>query len=468
MDYFFKVTLPMTFNNVANFYKYLTKLKTKLIILIAGLIMALPAMAQLRKTAAAKMRTYQSMADSIQSKYIDSLNILKHQLDSISAMRNNTNDTRLLANPYYYRLFVNPMLYRRPLHQVMSLATPGSEVSPLVADQRLIVDRNINNFFANMYVAHPEIINQTDSVLQNSTGVRKDINETVTHTATVSEIVKPKELETVIEPIEAVSRRPNFWTFKGNVSTQLQQFYYSDNWYQGGTNYNSMIITSWLTLNYNNKQKIMFENKLEMNLGFQTNKDDKEHKFKTNTDLLRLTNKLGIQASKHWYYTISLQSWTQFYPKYHNNTNNVYSDFLSPLECVLSIGMDYKLNKKNFNLSVIPAPLSYDFKYVDRNSLVNNYGTRGHHSMETIGSNITCNMTWKPFKELTWTSRLFYFTNYHMAKVEWENTFAFSINKYLNTKLHLYPRFDDSYHSNKSDALIQFKEYLSLGFNYNF
>jgi len=431
-------------------------------------MMATPVFAQSHRSAQKAVNTYQAEVDSILTRYSDSLRIMRQQLDSISAERVASQDSRLLANPYYYRLFINPLLYHRPLQQVMGLYTTPSGVSEIVADKRLMVDRNINQFFANMYVKHPGMALQTDSVLDKGGRIRTDIDKQVEHKATVSEIVKPQEVETVIEPIEAISRKPNFWTFKGNVSTQLQQFYFSDNWYQGGSNYNSMIVSSWLTLNYNNKEKVQFDNKLEMNLGFQTNKDDTQHKFKTNTDLLRMTNTLGIRASGRWYYSAQLQSWTQFCPKFSSNSDHVYSDFMSPFESVLSIGMQYKYSTKKFNLSVNLAPLAYDFKYVDRNTLLYNYGTRGHHSMETIGSNINANWTWKILNELSWTSRLYYFTNYKKVQVEWENILNFTINKYLSSKLYLYPRFDDSYHSSKSDAVIQFKEYLSLGFNYGF
>ena len=206
-----------------------------------------------------------------------------------------------------------------------------------------------------------------------------------------------------------------------------------------------------------------------MNLGFQTNKDDTYHSFKTNTDLLRMTNKLGVRASGHWYYTVSLQSWTQFYRKYANNSDYIYSDFMSPFESILSVGMDYKQNKQKYNLTVVLAPLSYDFIFVGRHDLTGRYGVPGrHHSYEKIGSNITCNIDWKICKELTWTSRLFCFTNYKSVVAEWENTFSFKINKFLSSTLYLYPRFDDAYHSDKSHAKIQFKEYLSMGLDWSF
>jgi hypothetical protein len=67
--------------------------------------------------------------------------------------------------------------------------------------------------------------------------------------------------------------------------------------------------------------------------------------------------------------------------------------------------------------------------------------------------------------ELSWASRLYYFTNYKKVQFDWENTFTFTINKYLNTKLYLYPRFDDTIFDDDGKHTIQFKQWLSLGLN---
>ena len=426
---------------------------------------------RLNTNTAKPVETFSTQADSIFKCFSDSLKQISIKLhtDAEYGIYNNNKD--LLTNPYYYRLFVNPLLYKSSLRNVMEIDTDNnsSKLSELTNDKCLIVDNAIHKFFISLYTQHPYIVHNTDDILEKSGRMREDINTRIDHKVQISEVVKKKELENVIEPIEAISRKPNFWTFSHNISLQLMQNYSNDKWYQGGINYNSMLTRYTFQANYNNKQKVTFNNKLEMNLGFQTNKDDKEHKFKTTEDLLRLTNNLGVRASGRWYYSIQLQSWTQFHPKYNNNSNVVYSDFMSPFESVLSLGMDYKYSKSKFSFNLHLAPIAYDFKYVDRKALTARYGVKGnHHSYETIGSNITATWNWQILKELSWHSRMYYFTNYEKIQVEWENTFNFAINKYLSSKLYLYPRFDDSYTNNNSDAVIQFKEYLSLGLNLSF
>lgn len=412
----------------------------------------------------------------IAKRYADSIVALREHYDPIVRSADISNYSNLLVNPYYYRLFVNPMLYHSSLRQAMDIKS-----RPLLLPEEKVVDsstspltlnRDINNFFLGVYTQHPEIVHLTDDDLERQGSLRTDIDKKLDYKTTVSDKIKPQEVENVVEPIIALSRKPNFWKFNGNMSLQLMQNYVNDKWYQGGTPNNSMNFTSWFTANYNNQQKVQWDNKLEMNIGFQTDRNDTYHSFKTNTDLLRMTNKIGLRAIGNWYYTVSLQSWTQFYRKYNGNSDYIYSDFMSPFESVLSVGMDYKLNKKKYNLTVVLAPLSYDFIYVGRHDLTSRYGVPGrHHSYEKIGSNITCNFNWTICKELSWSTRFYTFTNYKSVVSEWENTFNFVINKFLSTKVYLYPRFDDAFNKGnkyRSNAKLQFKEYMSMSLNWGF
>lgn len=160
-----------------------------------------------------------------------------------------------------------------------------------------------------------------------------------------------------------------------------------------------------------------------MKLGFQTTHNDDLHKYKTNSDLLRLTNKLGLRAVKHWYYTVMLQSWTQFYKGYKSNDERVYSDFMSPFESLLSVGMDYQYRTKNnrFNVNATLSPVAVKLKYVGRPSLVTAFGLdEGKHAKWEYGSNITANYTWNIVKNVQWVGRIYYFTDYTSTQVEWE------------------------------------------------
>ncbi len=265
-----------------------------------------------------------------------------------------------------------------------------------------------------------------------------------------------------------VVRKPNFWKFSGTYSLQFTQNHVSENWYKGGESHNALLASTVMELNFNNQRKLTFDNKLEMKLGFQTSHNDEEHKYKTNSDLLRLTNKLGVRAVKHWYYTVMLQSWTQFYKGYKANDKKVYSDFMSPFESLLSLGMDYQQTTKNnkFKISATLSPLALKFKYVGRPSLISSFGLdEGKHTLWEYGSNVTVNYTWNIVKNISWTGRFYYFTDYSKTQIEWENTFNLSINRYLSAKLFLYPRFDDSRQRSEGQSNFEFNELLSLGLN---
>ena len=80
-----------------------------------------------------------------------------------------------------------------------------------------------------------------------------------------------------------------------------------------------------------------------MKLGFLTSKTDSIHRLKTSDDLLRLTSKLGLQATKKWYYTLQLLAYTQFWRGYKSNDYQVYSDIMSPFNLNISLGMDYNV-----------------------------------------------------------------------------------------------------------------------------
>ena len=95
----------------------------------------------------------------------------------------------------------------------------------------------------------------------------------------------------------------------------------------------------------------------------------------------------------------------------------------------------------------------------------------GKKTYNNFGPNVTINYTWDIWKNIRWDARIYWFSNMKMTDIEWENTFTFTINKYLNSKLFLYPRIDDSsekYRNEEKGSYFMFKEWFSLGLNYSF
>ena len=282
-----------------------------------------------------------SAADIIVASYTDSLYQLSEYYNTSWKYRGKD----LLANPYYYRLFVQPTFYFNPIRQQMDLDWHPADslrvpMRPLVDHDDKILEANtaMNHFFSDLYISHPQYIVANQSTLDKNEGLRTDLKHETEHKVELaSHVTTPKPVQ-VYEPINVVGYRPNFWKFTQTYGLQLMQYYFSENWYQGGSNYNSALVTAKITANYNNQSKITFNNTLTVQLGFQTVKADTIHPWHSTTDQLRMINALSVKAAKNWSYTATLTSTTRMTPQYPNNSRLATADFFSKKEfCRVSL-----------------------------------------------------------------------------------------------------------------------------------
>lgn len=397
--------------------------------------------------------------------YRDSLALFRHKADSLQRV-NDSLSVRPSSDPRFFRLFAPLTFYNSAAGSSLLLGRgDGSSSSDAV-------NTAIDKVLLDTYVSHPELVKNTESHLKHVGQLHEDIKSPIRHKVDLTDNSVPVPDARPDAPLDIVVRRPNFWTFSGDYYLQFLQNYVSGNWYKGGESNYSMVASAVLQANYNNKQKVKWDNKLEMKLGLQTSKSDSLHSLKTSEDLIRYTGKLGLQATKRWYYTLQLIAYTQFMRGYKSNDEKVYSDLFSPFNVNLSLGMSYTVDALNGRLkgSVQIAPLAYNFRYVGRKALATRYGLdEGHHTMNDFGSECTVDLTWKLSDMITWKTRLYGYTTYKRTEVEWENTVSFRFNKYISSNLFVYPRFDDGV-AEKDDhhGYWQFKEYASLGFAYSF
>lgn len=406
--------------------------------------------------------------------YADSLQTLVDRYRLADSLAQSGTHT-LRVNPYYFPLVSQGTLYTSPLHQQMNVTwTPSlSQAQGSLGstdDRQLTYLNTINQHLAAMYVKNPSLFNQTQDQLMREGKIRKDVKNPLTSDRKIVDRIELADIRhDVNDNIAAITRRPNFWKFRGNASLTFTQSYFSDNWYQGGDNNYAFLSMVNLEANYDNKQRIQWENKLEMQLGFQTTKNDDYHKLKVTSNLTRFTSKFGYKAAKNWYYTTKLQTYTQIYPNYKSNSNEVTADFFSPIYSELSVGMDYKLNKKHFRGSLYLAPFSTNARHVARKSLRSRYNDNEDQATKwTFGPNVTVNFTWDIVKNVQWQSRLYWFSDFHYTNIEWENTYSFQINKYLNCRLFVYPKFLDNKpnYKNEHGSYFMLREWLSLGVSY--
>ena len=434
-------------------YKYI-------FILLAALLMTVNASAQRKSKKSAKQSAIQKVdVDPLVTNYSDSLLVLRQQLDSIQ--RVNDSLRAEVSDGRYFRLFAPTTFYHSGANKSLSL-TPnaGDEVTDAI-DQAMM----------SLYMRRPDLVKNNESRLREVGSLREDVYQELTQQVDLTEKAAPVPEEPEAVPVGLVVVKPNFWKFKADGYLQFLQNYVSGNWYKGGESNYSAVGALTLDLNYNDKDRITFDNKLEMKLGFQTSRTDTVHKFKTNNDLLRFTSKLGLQAHKRWYYTLQLLTYTQFARGYKANDEFVYSDFFSPFKLNVGIGMEYKVEALNKKLtgSLNFLPLSFNFTYVGRKALTSRNGITGdHHTLEDFGSQFTANLQWKLTDQVTWKTRFYANTSYHSALVEWENQFQLQISKYISANLFLYPRFDDTNVYDDELGYFQFQEYSSLGISYTF
>jgi hypothetical protein len=431
-------------------------MKKKIIfIAMLAVLMATGASAQRKGVRNAKQQSAQLVKD-----YMDSLTVLRQQLDSIQhvndSLKTESSDGR------FFRLFAPLTYYHSGIHKSLTLAP---EDTSLVADA-------IDDALIGLYLKRPELVKGYESELQAIGSLREDVNQEVKQQADLAEKVAPAPDEPEAPaPVAVVVTKPNFWKFKFDGSLQFMQNYFSDNWYKGGESNYAAVGAATFELNYNDKDRVTFDNKLETKLGFQTSRTDTVHKFKTNNDLLRLTSKLGLQAHKKWYYTLQVLAYTQFARGFKANDEFVYSDFMSPFKLNVGIGMEYKVEALNKKLtgSLNFLPLSYNFTYVDRLLLATRNGIdEGKHSRSDFGSQFTADLKWQMSDVVTWKTRFYANTTYHSALIEWENQFELKVSKYISANLFLYPRFDDSNLRDGDLGYFQFQEWSSLGLAYTF
>lgn len=403
----------------------------------------------------------------VNKNYSDSLVNYKEMLDAREA------DQETDADGRFYRLFAPLTFYHSPARKAL-----GLQGRTAMADE---VNDEIDNTLLELYLSRPDLVENSEDNLKKVGSVDNDFSTPIQQEADLVEKTEPVQLDMLDDINDTVLvTKPNFWKYKGDYFLQGMQNYVSGNWYKGGESAYSILGSITMEANYDNQQKLKWENKLEMKLGFLTSKSDSLHSFKSNEDLLRLTSKLGLQATRnHWYYTLQMLAYTQFARGYKSNDARVYSDFLSPFNLNISLGMDYKVEAWNKKLTgnIHLAPFAYNLKYVSRDWferekktwLPTRYGIDDKkHILHDFGSQFTVELKWAIAENITYQTRMYGFTTYKRAEWEWENTFSFNFNKYISTKLFVYPRFDDSNVYDDHHGYFQFKEFMSLGFSYSF
>ncbi|MGL4851500.1 MAG: DUF3078 domain-containing protein [Phocaeicola sp.] len=401
-------------------------------------------------------------------------------------MRRNPDLYKLIAPPTYYEgvvkqateLKTTPVDYEKKLWQRDSIPYARVIEDTLTSyklpnlEKSKIADQWVNQILLGVYLQQPLMVKGNELSYRELKALGDDH---VAKTPKKENVAEYLQIEPVVGKLDAdhdlLVVRPNFWKYAGNGYVNYSQNFISDNWYKGGESTNSLLSGLTLQANYDDRQKVEIENKLEIRLGFITAPSDTMHTYKTNADLFRLSSKIGVKARKNIYYTLATELRTQFFGNYKTNTNDMISNFLSPMQIDLTLGLDYKRSEKNYAISVLGSPLAYSFVYIKDADKIENTTTfnvpEGHRVANLFGSKIAANLKWTIIPNIVWETKFDYFTTYETVIANWENTFSFILNKFLSTKLFVHARFDDGVTLNETNkSYFQLQELLSFGVNY--
>ncbi|MDR1258682.1 MAG: DUF3078 domain-containing protein [Tannerellaceae bacterium] len=271
-----------------------------------------------------------------------------------------------------------------------------------------------------------------------------------------------------------------YWRSSFESAIQFSQNYVSPNWHKGGSSNLNIFTKNYLKYDYN-KDKVQITNEIEIKASVYNAPNDTLHDYKIGDDILRLHSNIGYKAFNKWFYTFDTEFKTQLFSNYQENTQVKQAALLSPFTFNAGIGMKYDLKKtfkernRNLNLSINFAPVSYTFmKSLNEDIDLGRHGFRKNEetdkyssTLNRFGMTIRTDMMMNFNRNVSWQSRLYYFTTYEITQFEFENTLVLAITRHFSTRIYAHLRFDDSV-IKKADfnSYFQLNELLSFGFNY--
>jgi hypothetical protein len=282
-----------------------------------------------------------------------------------------------------------------------------------------------------------------------------------------------------IPPAKFIPDR-RYWTSTFQSDLKFTQNYISPNWAGGGVSNMNILAKNLLQYNYI-KDKVIFNNTIEINASMYNAPKDTLRDYKIGSDLFRYYGSFGYRAFNKWYYSINAEFFTQMFTNFQENTTIKQAALLAPFTVKLEPGMVYNLAKtypakkgRSLNIALTVSPFSYKYMYsVDRTIDLGRHGFQKdendeyEHRFSEFGSTLRCDMTLRPNRNVGWTSNFNYFTSYTHVKAEFVNALNLAISRYFSTLITLHLRYDDGVARNPDyDSFFQSNETLSFGFLY--
>lgn len=269
------------------------------------------------------------------------------------------------------------------------------------------------------------------------------------------------ELEAIIIPIDSIKKRNDNsnWHFVGRTRLNIHTIVLS-NWSDGGESSLTGSGSFDLKATYQ-KEKIKFENSFRSVLGIQAFQYSNSKKT---DDKIDISSVFGIQFSKKWFYSLNTNFTTQYFKGYtYPNDSVIVSDFLSPGNLTVSLGLEYKPAK---NLSIYASPFAGRLTFVNNQDMANEgkYGVTpavkdtsgvilipGKRLKTELGISVIANYKGKVTKNVDLVSKLMLYNNYFDSDianrwnidVNWETWLDIKINKFFVASAFFHMIYDD-------------------------
>ena len=312
-----------------------------------------------------------------------------------------------------------------------------------------------------------------------------------------NEVIKPKfikkniyedlpikvEADANFEDVDAPARfipERRYWISAFESAVQFSQNYVSENWYKGGSSNLNLFTKNNLKYDYK-KDKVQVTNELEFKASVYTAPKDTLRNYKIGDDVFRIHSNVGYQAFNKWYYTFDAEFKTQFFTNYQENERIKQAAFLAPFSINFGLGMKYELEKqftdkhKKIKFSTNLAPISYTYMYTTQEIDYSRHGFKKNeetgefnNKLSQIGSTIRADLAFDFNRNVSWQSRLYFFTTYGDHTIgEFENTLVLAISRFFSTRIYFHLRYDDGVEKTEDNkSYFQLNELLSFGFNY--
>ncbi len=273
---------------------------------------------------------------------------------------------------------------------------------------------------------------------------------------------------------EVVEEVPDGWQTGGLFAVGFNQVSLT-NWAAGGQGSISGSGLVNLFANYR-KESLVWNSSLDLGYGLIKQGDADLIKADDKVDLF---SKVGMNASKDWYYSGLVNFKTQMTSGYdYPNTDDEISKFLAPGYLLAALGMDYQPGR---SFSLFLAPLTAKITIVNDQRLADMgaFGVDpGEKSRSEFGGYIRAIYKRDISENIAFQTKADFFSNYlnnpQEVDVNWETLLLMKVGRYLTVSFatHLIYDADILFDTNDDgvgdSSKVQLKQLLGVGLSYSF